>query len=154
MASLTTNKPGDFCSNHHMGVNPARIRFTCQPGCTNCCEQKGYVYLTEADVSRAAAFLGLSQAQFEKKYIYRTQRLIRLRKPAGSQCHFLKVGACGIHPAKPTQCRTFPFWPDLFSDKDDWKATKAYCPGIGIGDFVPIAEVERSLSEMREADED
>jgi len=136
-----------------MRLNPARIRFTCQPGCTNCCNQKGYVYLTEADVTRAAAFVGLTRAAFERKYIYRTQRLIRLRKPAGSQCHFLKVGACGIHPAKPTQCRTFPFWPDLLNDPDDWKATKAYCPGIGVGGFVPLAEVMKALEAMRDADE-
>ena len=31
------------------------IRFTCQAGCTNCCEQKGNVYLTEDDLKRAAA---------------------------------------------------------------------------------------------------
>ena len=133
--------------------NPARIRFTCQPGCINCCNQKGYVYLTEADVTRAAAFLGLSSAAFEKKYIDRTQRLIRLRKPARSQCHFLQTGGCGIHPAKPTQCRTFPFWPDLLQDEDDWKATKAYCPGIGVGNFVPLEEVEKALAEMRDEEE-
>ena len=30
------------------------VRFTCQAGCINCCDQKGYVYLTEDDVKRAA----------------------------------------------------------------------------------------------------
>jgi Fe-S-cluster containining protein len=135
-----------------MPLNPARIRFTCQPGCTNCCDQQGYVYLTEDDVVRAAAFVGLSPRAFEKKYVYRTQRLIRLRKPPRSQCHFLKAGGCGIHPAKPTQCRTFPFWPDLLNDPEDWKATKAYCPGIGVGNFVPLADVQRSLDEMRDPD--
>ena len=137
-----------------MALNPSRIRFTCQPGCTNCCNQKGYVYLTEADVTRAAAFLEIPQELFEKRFIYRSRRLIRLRKPLRSQCHFLRTGACSIHPAKPTQCRTFPFWPDLLVDEEDWKATKAYCPGIGVGNFVPLAEVERSLAEMRAADED
>ena len=53
---------------------------------------------------------------------------------------------------KPTQCRTFPFWPDLLGSEDEWKETKRYCPGIGKGDFVPLAEVERALAEMREAD--
>jgi len=49
------------------------IRFTCQRGCTNCCEQKGNVYLTEDDLKRAAAFVGMSAAAFEAKYVYRTR---------------------------------------------------------------------------------
>ena len=30
------------------------MRFECQRGCTACCEQKGFVYLTEGDLARAA----------------------------------------------------------------------------------------------------
>ena len=32
------------------------VRFTCQPGCTNCCRVKGYVYLSEK--AQVAALLG------------------------------------------------------------------------------------------------
>ncbi len=38
---------------------------------------------------------------------------MRLRVPRRSHCHFLFDGGCAIHPAKPTQCRIFPFWPEL-----------------------------------------
>ena len=110
------------------------------------------MYLTEQDLVQAAKFLGLTPEVFESRYIYRTRHLLRLRKPPRSQCHFLQAGGCGIHPAKPTQCRTFPFWPDLIGNEDEWRETKRYCPGIGKGAFVPLAEVERSLAEMREAD--
>jgi len=133
-----------------MPLNPARIRFTCQPGCTRCCNQRGYVYLTEADVIRAARYLKLRPEEFEARYIYRTRNLIRLRKPRGSQCHFLEEHGCSIHPGKPTQCRTFPFWPDLIGSEDEWRATAQYCPGIGVGDFVPLEVIERSLAEMKE----
>jgi hypothetical protein len=34
-------------------------------------------------------------------------------------------------------------------EEDEWKATAQYCPGIGVGDFVPLEEVERSLAAMR-----
>ena len=34
------------------------LRFECQPGCTECCRQKGFVYLTEADMARAARAAG------------------------------------------------------------------------------------------------
>jgi Fe-S-cluster containining protein len=136
------------------GLDQANLRFTCQPGCTNCCDQRGFVYLTEGDLVRAAAFVGLPAAEFEKRYVYRTRNYLRLRKPARSQCHFLQGHGCAIHPAKPTQCRTFPFWPSLVEDAREWKQAAAYCPGIGVGDFVPLEDVQRAVAEMREADEE
>ena len=57
------------------------LRFECQPGCTECCQQRGFVYLTESDVERAAAFLKMTPAAFEQKYVYRTRRMRRLRVP-------------------------------------------------------------------------
>jgi uncharacterized protein len=135
-----------------MPPDKKRLRFTCQPGCTRCCDQRGYVYLTEEDLLRAAAFVGMPPADFEARYVYRTRHLLRLRKPPQSQCHFLDAHGCSIHPAKPTQCRTFPFWPDLLADVRAWNQTARFCPGIGVGDFVPLEEVERSLAEMRAAD--
>ena len=43
------------------------LRFECQPGCTECCRQRGFVYLTEADLARAAEFVGMTTAAFERK---------------------------------------------------------------------------------------
>ena len=83
------------------------LRFACVPGCTNCCRVQGWVYITEEDLQRAAAFLRLSAADFEAQYVVRTKHTLRLRKPKGSQCHFLQDGGCQIHPAKPVQCRLF-----------------------------------------------
>ena len=44
------------------------LRFECQRGCTECCRQRGFVYLTELDLLRAAAFLGITPAAFERRY--------------------------------------------------------------------------------------
>src|ERR1035438_9029262 len=77
------------------------MRFECQPGCTACCQHKGFVYLTEDDIARAARFLGMPAALFEKRYIYRTKNLRRLRIPRGGLCRFLRADGCSIHPAKP-----------------------------------------------------
>lgn len=126
------------------------LRFTCQPGCTNCCEVTGYVYLTEQDLLRAARFLRMTPAEFERRYVYRTRHLLRLRKPRGKQCHFLD-GGCAIHPAKPTQCRLFPFWPELVEDRRAWERTGRSCPGIGKGDLIQIGTAVETASEMRTA---
>jgi Fe-S-cluster containining protein len=127
------------------------FRFTCVPGCTDCCHQKGYVYLTEEDLRRAAEFLRMSPAEFEKKYVYRTKTLLRLRKPRGSQCHFLRQEGCSIHPAKPTQCRAFPFWPEMVASREAWGQTASYCPGIGNGPLVTIEAACGIAAEMRES---
>ena len=127
------------------------LRFECQPGCTECCTQQGFVYLTEDDISRAAHFLGMASAAFERQYVYRTRNLRRLRMPRVARCHFLREGGCSIHPAKPTQCRIFPFWPELLKSKRQWRKTARYCPGIGKGNLIQI-ETARGLAEqMRQA---
>ena len=126
------------------------LRFECQPGCTNCCTQKGFVYLTENDLTRIAKFLQVTAAEFERRYVYRTARQIRLRVPRQVQCHFLRDGGCSIHPVKPAQCRIFPFWPELVDDKREWRKTAAWCPGIGKGELVQIETASVLAKEMRE----
>jgi len=130
------------------------IRFECQPGCTKCCEVSGYVYLTEEDLARAARHLGLSAAEFEQRYVYRTKHMRRLRKPRsprGKQCHFLTAEGCRIHPVKPVQCRLFPFWPELVESRRDWAATGKWCPGIGKGPLIQITAAMETASEMKRA---
>jgi Fe-S-cluster containining protein len=125
------------------------LRFECQPGCTACCEQKGFVYLTETDVARAAEFLGMAPGVFERRYVYRTKNWRRLRVPRDSQCSFLRDGGCSIHPAKPTQCRIFPFWPELVESRREWLKTARYCPGLGKGPLIQIAAAREQAAEMR-----
>ena len=127
------------------------MRFACQAGCVTCCQQKGFVYLTDNDILRAAAFLGMSAADFERKFVYRTTKLRRLRTPRDAQCGFLRADGCSIHPAKPTQCRIFPFWPELVEDRKEWEKTGQWCPGIGKGELVQIEAARGLAQEMREA---
>ncbi len=127
-----------------------KVRFSCVPGCVKCCDEPGFVYLTESDLKRAAALLGLTACQFERKYVYRTTHLLRLRKPRGKQCPFLGLAGCKIHKANPTQCRAFPFWPELIASKTEWSKAARRCPGIGRGSFVPLEAVQRIANEMRE----
>jgi Fe-S-cluster containining protein len=125
------------------------LRFECQQGCTNCCTQQGFVYLTEADLTRIAKHLRMTPAEFERRYVYRTKRRLRLRVPRHVQCPFLRDGGCSIHSVKPVQCRIFPFWPELVDDKREWRKTAAWCPGIGKGELVQIETARKLAAEMR-----
>ncbi len=127
------------------------FRFQCVPGCSNCCEQKGNVYVTEGDIERAARFLGLPREAFEARYVYRTRHQIRLRKPPKSACFFLADKRCTIHPVKPVQCRLFPFWPELVEHPAQWTAASGYCPGMGQGELVQIGSAVETAHQMRAA---
>jgi Fe-S-cluster containining protein len=127
------------------------MRFECQSGCTKCCEQQGFVYLTEDDIPRMAAFLAMTVATFEHRYVYRTRHLRRLRVPRHAQCEFLKEGGCSVHPAKPFQCAAFPFWPELVGNKKNWRKTSEWCPGIDKGDLVQIEKARSTAADMKAA---
>jgi Fe-S-cluster containining protein len=127
------------------------LRFTCQRGCINCCDQSGFVYLTEDDLLRAAKFTNMTPRAFEKKYVYRTRHQLRFRKPREKQCPFLLAHSCSLHPAKPTQCRTFPFWPELVENRAEWTRTGEYCPGIGKGPLIQIGTAMEMAEEHRRA---
>jgi Fe-S-cluster containining protein len=75
---------------------------------------------------------------------------MRLRVPQEATCPFLEEGGCSIHPAKPTQCRIFPFWPELLESRREWKKAARYCPGIGKGPLIQIEKVKAQAAEMRE----
>lgn len=108
------------------------------------------MYLTEGDVERAAEYVGMSAGEFERRHVYRTKNLRRLRIPTG-RCPFLKEDGCSIHPAKPTQCRLFPFWPELVESRKNWQQIGRYCPGIGTGKLVQIGTAMEIASEMSRA---
>jgi uncharacterized protein len=127
------------------------LQFECQAGCTNCCNVEGYVYITERDLKRIAKYLKMTAAEFETHYVYRTKHLLRLRKPRGSQCHFLRERGCSIHPVNPVQCRLFPFWPELVGQPREWKKTAKNCPGIGKGELIQIGDALERAEEMKTA---
>jgi Fe-S-cluster containining protein len=127
------------------------LRFACQPGCTKCCDVRGFVYITENDLQRIAAHVGLTPKVFEKKYVVRYKRMLRLRKPRHSQCHFLTEGGCSVHPVKPVQCRLYPFWPELVEQRINWEIERIACPGIGKGELIQIGEACETAAEMKTA---
>jgi Fe-S-cluster containining protein len=130
----------------------AALRFECQPGCIRCCDTHGFVYLTEQDLLRMAAYVGLTPAEFEARYVFRTRHLLRLRKPRQKQCPFLSGRGCNVHPVKPVQCRVYPFWPEYVENRDIWEYEGRHkCPGIGKGELVQIGSAMEMAEEMRTA---
>lgn len=133
-------------------VSRINFRFACQPGCVNCCTRPGDVFLTIEDRDRIAAHLGLTPAKFERRYCDNNiDGALHLTNPAVDSCHFLIEDGCAIHDVKPLQCRTFPFWPENVLSRQAWKGVRRYCPGIGVGEILPLEQVVASAQACADA---
>ena len=118
------------------------LHFTCTQ-CGNCCSgTEGEIPVTQKDIGRIAAFLGVSTASFKKLYTRtgdtRKLRLLKMRPQPSSEdeedCIFLDRSSdgaiCLIHEVKPSQCRAWPFWPDALKSRTAWEAAGKHCCGI------------------------
>lgn len=128
------------------------LRFECQR-CGNCCTSNGeyaYVYLAPADQEALAAHLGLTVREFLARHCAEEEGhvLLRMDQP---ECPFLTPERrCAVYPARPKQCRTWPFWQENLV-RERWEGpVKAICPGIGSGPLHSAAEVERQARETEE----
>ncbi len=85
------------------------IFYECQR-CTACCRWPGQVRLTNAEITRLAAFKNISEADFIQQFTrLRWDRggLALQEKPNG-ECIFLDGDDCSVQSVKPQQCRDFP----------------------------------------------
>jgi hypothetical protein len=106
-------------------------------GCGHCCSgYPGFVYLSEHDVHELAAHLDLDLTVFLRRHTrivrIRDERRLSLIEKAPVDCVFY-TDRCTVYPARPYQCRSFPFWDTVLTSADEWERTGRTCPGIGTG---------------------
>ncbi len=58
---------------------------------------------------------------------------------------------CAIYPVRPSQCRSWPFWPENILSPEDWQNTAVKCPGINTGKLYTFEEIE-SIHPVRYSD--
>jgi Fe-S-cluster containining protein len=132
------------------------LKFECQ-GSGKCCQsrgQYGFVFLDKADRKRMARHLGMSTSSFTKKYCSKTFDQWHLNEDAKNpDCLFLKdKNKCGVYEARPTQCRTWPFWPEVMNAKTWNKEVASFCPGIGKGKLYSREEIKSLLIQQIESE--
>lgn len=132
------------------------VRFQCQ-GSGKCCmfrNSYGYVYLTKGDRRRFAKFFGISTLKFTKNYCDQEDGKFFLREETqSSNCRFLEGTRCSVYEARPTQCRTWPFWPENMNQKAWNKEITQFCPGAGKGRLWSRQEIEQLLKLQKSAEE-
>lgn len=132
------------------------VAFRCKgPECGDCCSGKagpGAVWVNDAEIAALAAFLGLSPQEFTLRHVRALNGHLSLRERPNNDCEFYVAGkGCSVYEARPTQCRTYPFWGKVMAAKRRWESEAEACPGIGEpGAIVPASEVESVLQRDRE----
>ena len=125
------------------------IQFECQPDCFKCCTKPGVVNFDRGDIYDAAKFLEIKTSDFKKKFLKKDFGVWEMELEEGKVCQFLTLQGCAIHPAKPKQCQTYPFWKENLRARNYWELTAGFCPGIGKGPVIPPKEIKQRLKDFR-----
>lgn len=137
--------PKNFCEKTPEPWFAEGLRFQCT-GCGQCCTgSPGCVYLSSQDIQKLAEHLQLSPAAFLQKYTRFIDGQYALLDRAGSHdCIFLNNKRCEVYAARPTQCRTFPWWIHHLKEPSDWEEAAKRCEGINHPDapLTPSSHIQ------------
>lgn len=126
------------------------LRFRCTR-CGNCCTgAPGFVWVEDEEVAAIAELRGETVAQVFARYTRRAQGKRSLRERPNGDCIFFdKAQGCTIYPARPRQCRTWPFWESNVATPEAWQRTCTVCPGSGQGELISAEEITRRVRAIR-----
>ncbi len=128
------------------------LQFECTQ-CGNCCTgAPGYVWVNDEESEAIGESLGITTEQFLGEHAHRVRGRWTLNEVwnddvDGYDCVFLrreeKTGKalCSIYDVRPTQCRTWPFWPENLRSTRSWRSAAKGCPGMNHGNFYPVEQV-------------
>jgi Fe-S-cluster containining protein len=99
--------------------------------------------MNQAEYVGAAKHLGMDTQRFlttyAKSYSKRPGWRLLRRKHRSADCIFLKADkTCSIYGARPLQCSTYPWWPELMGQRAWAAEAQVVCEGIGHADAPPL----------------
>jgi hypothetical protein len=102
------------------------------------------VWVSASEIEAMADEMGLTVDAFERKFIRLVGRDKSLIEYPDGECILLdpRTKKCTVYAARPTQCRTWPFWDSNLKKRKDWKETCEVCPGAGTGQLYSLEEIE------------
>ena len=106
----------------------------CDTCAGNCCiGESGYIWINKSEIENLAIHLDMNIDEVGFNYLRKVGYKYSLKEKQLSKdnyaCVFfdLEKKCCSIYEARPTQCRTFPFW-DYF--KENKEEVFKECPAI------------------------
>lgn len=131
----------------------AGLRFECT-ACGKCCTARGeysHVYVNTREAHAMAAELGVTLDEFDRRYAKFDRDGDRELRFVDGRCVFLEGAKCAVYQARPTQCRTWPFWSETLKKKVWKEEVVPFCPGAGKGRLHSRFEMERSAQQADRA---
>lgn len=129
-------------------------------GSGKCCTgASGFIFITKDDVLNISKKLEMEPEKFMKKYARWVPNLKKwslIEKSLGEDfhCFFLSNGkTCDIYDVRPTQCKTYPYWPGVMKSEESWRDESIGCEGMRVPE-APLNSVEKILSTLKEQEED
>jgi len=130
------------------------LHFECQ-GCGGCCSGpgEGYIWVTRPEIKLIAEFLQIPIGQLRRDYLKRVGlRTSIVEDPLTKDCIFLRESdrpagihsrkRCAIYTVRPSQCRSWPFWPSNLASGKAWNETTRKCPGVNRGRLHDCGEID------------
>jgi len=111
-----------FKDGYDFAFDPSGCQ-TCEGNC--CIGESGYIWINKTEIENLAKLLNMSVEDTKSKYLFKVGYKYSIKEIKLSQdnyicCFFdLNKKQCGIYEARPTQCRTFPFWEHFKKNKQE-----------------------------------
>jgi Fe-S-cluster containining protein len=111
------------------------------------------VFISQSDLGDLCEYLPLDRRSVIDSYCrwvpFGSAVHLSLQEKANKDCVFWKDGGCSVYPARPTQCRTYPFWNTIVDDEQHWNSEADECPGIGLGPAWPASKIAEAVLARR-----
>jgi Fe-S-cluster containining protein len=118
--------------------------------CGNCCSgpDEGYIWVTRPEIELIADFLKITPGRLRRQYLKRVGLRATIIEQRGTKdCAFLKEidgqKKCTIYTVRPSQCRSWPFWPGNLRSAGAWNRAAQRCRGINHGRCYSFEEIEK-----------
>ena len=130
------------------------LRFQCRQ-CGGCCAiDDAYVWVEASDIKHLADYFGLSEKAFQRKYVKSVDGSTALLEGENSPCVLFENGRCSAYPARPFQCRSFPFWLENLVSPEHWREGTRICPGVNGGRLYTLEQIEQISTGCMDAEQD
>jgi len=131
------------------------LHFECLQ-CGRCCAgpAEGYIWVSRPEIELIANYLKETVGQVRRKFLRRVGlRTTIIEDHFTKDCIFLQESGgqktCTIYPVRPSQCRSWPFWPNNLESPDAWNRAAQKCPGINRGRLYSREEIEEIRREKK-----